>query len=75
MGHSRLADGCEPVARLSAAQAGRTYFPEAMLRICPGYRAMQSGSPDRRNAPPPGKEQIYIASTYLSITPAAIAEP
>ncbi|EAW1528276.1 hypothetical protein KCD71_001179 [Salmonella enterica subsp. enterica serovar Heidelberg] len=37
----------EPVARLSAAQAGRTYFPEAMLRICPGYRAMQSGSPDR----------------------------
>ncbi|WP_222599756.1 hypothetical protein, partial [Salmonella enterica] len=50
-------------------------FPEAMLRICPGYRSMQSGSPDRRNAPPPGKEQIYIASTYLSITPAAIAEP
>ncbi|ESB71904.1 hypothetical protein SEEP3036_13464, partial [Salmonella enterica subsp. enterica serovar Pullorum str. 13036] len=46
-----------------------------MLRICPGYRSMQSGSPDRRNAPPPGKEQIYIASTYFSITPAAIAEP
>ncbi|HHC0297272.1 TPA: hypothetical protein ACOSBN_004417, partial [Salmonella enterica] len=36
---------------------------------------LQSGSPDRRNAPPPGKEQIYIASTYFSITPAAIAEP
>ncbi|TYG22142.1 hypothetical protein, partial [Klebsiella grimontii] len=39
------------------------------------YSHLRSRSPDRRNAPPPGRAQNYIASTYLSITPAAIAEP
>ncbi len=54
----RSADGCEPVARLSAAQAGekphrgfrhRT-FPGAACCACPGYRSADGCEPVARSA-------------------------